>query len=93
MWLAIVSGVSAVYRLDPAPGAGREPYRTLVPELVDRWIGWAAGQISGTPAKRRREAAAAIAIIDGLLLLRHLAGPDTADLAARSIGAPQVRSD
>jgi AcrR family transcriptional regulator len=73
--------------------AGREPYRTLVPELVDRWIGWAAGHISGTPARRRREAAAAVATIDGLLILRQLAGPETADLAARAIGAPRASTE
>jgi AcrR family transcriptional regulator len=74
--------------------AGREPYRTFVPHLVDGWIDWAADHLSGTPAKRRREAAAAIATIDGLLILRQLAGPETADLAARRIGAPRTaRSD
>jgi AcrR family transcriptional regulator len=66
--------------------AGREPYRSLVPQLVDGWIEWAAEHIVGTPAKRRAEAAAAIATIDGLLLLRQLAGPEAADLAARRLG-------
>jgi AcrR family transcriptional regulator len=68
--------------------AGREPYHSFVPQLVRGWIDWAADHLSGTPAARRREAAAAIATIDGLLLLRRLAGPDTANLAARRIGAP-----
>ena len=70
--------------------AGRSPYDALVPQLVTAWIEWAAGRLRGPPARRRREAAAAIAVIDGLLLLRQLAGPDTADLAARRIG--DVRS-
>jgi AcrR family transcriptional regulator len=67
--------------------AGHEPYRTVVPQLVDRWIDWAADHLSGNPTTRRREAAAAIAVIDGLLLVRQLAGPDTADRAARRICA------
>lgn len=67
--------------------AGREPYRTLVPHLVEAWIGWAAGFIDGTAARRRAEAEAAIAAVDGLLLLRQLAGPEVADRAARRLGA------
>ncbi len=64
---------------------GLEPYRTLVPRLVDGWIEWAASLID-TTAQRRDEAAAAIALIDGLLLLRQLAGADTADRAAHRLG-------
>ena len=66
--------------------AGRDPYRTLVPQLVEVWIAWAAESISGTPRRRRTEAETAIAMIDGLLLLRQLAGPDAANRAARRLG-------
>jgi AcrR family transcriptional regulator len=65
--------------------AGREPYDAVVPLLVDGWIEWAAQLLDGPPATRRREAVAAIATIDGLLLLRQLAGADVADLAARQV--------
>jgi len=65
---------------------GREPFRTLVPQLVEAWIEWAAAFICGTRARRRSEAEAAIAVLDGLLLLRQLAGPEVADRAARRIG-------
>ena len=65
---------------------GREPYRTLVPQLVEAWIAWASEFVRGTPARRRTEAEAAIAVLDGLLLLRQLAGPEAADRAARRIG-------
>jgi AcrR family transcriptional regulator len=68
--------------------AGLEPYRTIVPQLVDGWIAWAAGLLRGTPTRRRSEAAAAIATIDGLLLMRQLAGPAVADLAAKRLIAP-----
>lgn len=60
---------------------GREPYVDLVPALVEAWIEWAAGFIAAD-ADRRTEAATAIAMIDGLLLLRQLAGCATAEQAA-----------
>jgi AcrR family transcriptional regulator len=66
---------------------GREPYHTLVPQLIQAWIEWAYGVLSGTPSHRRVEAETAIATIDGLLLTRQLAGPTTADRAARRIMA------
>lgn len=61
--------------------AGLEPYRTVVPQLVDAWVAWAAEHLTGPPERRRAEAEAAIALVDGLLLLRHLAGPDAAERA------------
>ncbi|MCV7072419.1 hypothetical protein MJO55_24145 [Mycolicibacterium rufum] len=36
--------------------------------------------------RRAREAEATMALIDGLLLMRHLAGPRAADRAARALG-------
>jgi AcrR family transcriptional regulator len=66
--------------------AGREPYRTVVPALVGAWIDWAATFVEGAPKRRRTEAEAAIALIDGLLLLRLLAGPAAGDRAARRLG-------
>jgi hypothetical protein len=44
------------------------------------------GFLTGTPSVRRAEAAAAIAVIDGLLLLRLLAGPAAAARAATRLG-------
>ena len=66
--------------------SGREPYRTLVPQLVQGWIDWVAGFVDGDPEHRRAEAEAAIAVLDGLLLLRQLAGTDAAERAAHRIG-------
>ncbi len=65
---------------------GQEPYATLLSHLVDAWIDWTAEFIDAPPKQRRGEAEAAIAILDGLLLLRQLAGPEAADRAARTIG-------
>ena len=66
--------------------AGREPYLSLVPPLVEAWITWASAFLMGTPARRRAEAEAAIAVLDGLLILRQVAGPKVAARAARTIG-------
>ncbi|MDH3679994.1 MAG: TetR/AcrR family transcriptional regulator [Acidimicrobiia bacterium] len=66
--------------------AGREPFRTLVPHLIEAWIEWVSTFLDGTPKQRRSEAEAAIALIDGLLLLRQLAGPAAANRAARTLG-------
>ncbi len=66
--------------------AGRDPYQSLVPSLVEMWIAWAAEFIEGTPRQRRTEAVTAIAMLDGLLLVRQLAGPDAANRAARRLG-------
>jgi AcrR family transcriptional regulator len=66
--------------------AGRDPYRTLMPQLVDVWISWAAEFVPGTAKQRRTEAETAIALLDGLLLLRHVAGPTAADCVAKRLG-------
>lgn len=65
---------------------GREPYASVVPALVQGWIDWATNLIAPTNPRRRAEAETAIAIIDGLLLLRLLAGPDAANRAAATFG-------
>ena len=71
--------------------SGREPYRTLVPQLVDAWITWAGDLLQGTVARRRTEAETAIALLDGLLLLRQMAGSAAADRAAMRIGTASRR--
>lgn len=66
--------------------AGRAPFDRLVPALVEAWVAWAAEFVTGTPARRRREAEATIALLDGLLLLRQLSGAAAADRAAKALG-------
>ena len=66
--------------------AGREPYRTLVAQLVDAWASWLTEFLTGTAAARRTEAEAAITLIDGLLLLRQVAGPAASGRVARRLG-------
>ena len=67
--------------------ARREPYASLAPVIIDRWVDWIEPRIAApTPARRRQGALASIAIIDGLLLLRRVSGARTANAAARAIG-------
>lgn len=58
--------------------AGVEPYRSLAPVLMQGWIDWLAPRLEGTPAHRRREATAAVALLDGLLVVRHVLGAEHA---------------
>jgi AcrR family transcriptional regulator len=65
---------------------GRPPYTTIAPALTEAWIAWAAELLPGTASARRAEAAAAVALLDGLLMLRAIAGDDAARTAARRLG-------
>jgi AcrR family transcriptional regulator len=65
---------------------GREPFRSLVAKFVGAWIGWAASQFDESVSDRIAEAEAAIALIDGLLLLRSIAGAESAGRAATVFG-------
>ena len=66
---------------------GAEPYRTLSSAIVEQWLPWLASRVEArTAPQREREALAIMAQMDGLLLLRRLAGPAAADRAARVLG-------
>jgi AcrR family transcriptional regulator len=66
--------------------AGRAPFDQVVPQLVELWIAWAGDHLDLPAKQRRAEAAASIVLIDGLLLLRQLAGASEADAAAARLG-------
>lgn len=84
---AEVDPVSAVFfEANGLAAAGRPPYAELLPELVTGWIDAVADIIEAEPEARRGEAEAAIALLDGLLLVRQLVGPDAADRAAHALG-------
>lgn len=66
--------------------AGQTPYDRLAPQITEAWVEWMSGFLTGVDEHRRSEAEAALALIDGLMLLRQLAGPAAASRAARSLG-------
>jgi AcrR family transcriptional regulator len=67
--------------------AGVAPYDLLAPALVEGWVAWVAPRMAGRTAEvRRRQALAAVAQLDGLLLVRRLLGPAAADAAAKEAG-------
>ncbi len=66
--------------------AGAKPFQELAAALFGGWVEWMSGFFSGNPQKRQSEAEATLALIDGLLLMRQLAGPQAADRAAKALG-------
>lgn len=67
--------------------AGVEPYDELTPALVDHWISWLAPRVAGESELARREhATAAVALVDGLLLVHHTVGADASHAAAVGLG-------
>lgn len=67
---------------------GVEPFATLVPPVVDRWIDHLETLLMGSCPDARREAEVAIALLDGLLVVRQVSGADVANRAAeRLLGA------
>lgn len=65
---------------------GREPYASLVPQFVTFWVSWAERFIDDTPEVAKVEAETAVAIVDGLLLLRLISGEDAANRVAVRLG-------
>src|SRR5690242_18751334 len=83
---ALDSVFAIFFEANGLAAAKRTPYATVVPTLVHLWVDWVAGLVDGTPAEQRREAEAAIALIDGLLLLRLIGGAAAANRAAERLG-------
>lgn len=65
--------------------AGQLPYRDLSAALARDWTAWLAEHLTGPADSRRQAAAALLAQLDGLLLLRHTGDPDLAHAAARGL--------
>lgn len=66
--------------------AGIEPFRGIAGGLVTAWVDWLSGFLDADPSGQRAEAEATLALLDGLLLLRQLAGPAAANRAAARLG-------
>jgi len=61
-----------------------EPYCRLSKEILNEWAKWLESRVAGkTVEDRRAKALALMAQIDGLLLLRQILGPKSADAAFR----------
>ncbi len=75
------------FELTGLASAGTEPYRSIAALMIDGWTDWMAPYVEGsTPAVRRRRALALEAQLDGLLLMRRIAGAEAADAAATELG-------
>lgn len=66
--------------------AGAQPFRDLAGALVEGWVTWLSGFFGGNAKQRRAEAEATLALIDGVLLMRQLAGAQAGDRAAKALG-------
>jgi AcrR family transcriptional regulator len=68
--------------------AGRSPYAELAPLLVEGWVDWLEPHLAVAGPERRDRALALVAVLDGLLLLRQIGGPEASAAAARRLGIP-----
>ena len=65
---------------------GREPYRTLVPLLVDAWVDWTAGFLEGTRPAGGRRPRPRSRRSTGCCCSARWPGRDVARRAARTLG-------
>lgn len=70
---------AAFFELVGLSAAGRHPYRAVVPSAIEAWVSWLMPQVDAPD--RRSGALSVIATLDGLLLIRHSAGPQAGELA------------
>jgi hypothetical protein len=66
--------------------SGLEPFDQLASRMMADWIDWLTEFFDGDPERRRAEAVATVALIDGLLLVRQIVGAAAADRAAAAMG-------
>lgn len=63
------------------------PYDVLAPTLLEQWLVWLEPRLDiPDPTQRRAQALALLAQLDGLLLVRTVAGAAAADQAATALG-------
>lgn len=66
--------------------SGQEPYATILEQVMEAWRLWLMEFFSGDDDHRRVEAETAMALLDGLLLMRQTLGADAAERAAANAG-------
>lgn len=91
-WLRVAWPILTSERADPvfkiffeAAGLairGGAPFDSVIPMVVEAWINLLMPLLDVPEDKKRAEAEAAVALVDGLLLLRHLMGHQVAQRAA-----------
>lgn len=78
---------AAFFEVVGLASAGREPFVTMAPMLIDSWVDWLVPRIAADDVQDPRDGALAlVAQIDGLLLLRQVKGVRAANKAARQLG-------
>lgn len=65
--------------------ADQEPYRTAITGLTTAWAAWMLEHLDAPAERLQDRAAAVLAVLDGLLVLRVAAGTDMAEGAFRGI--------
>ena len=61
---------------------GQEPFRTAAAAVFTSWLEWVAARLDVAEAERPAAAAGLLALLDGLLLTRFVAGEAVAERAA-----------
>ena len=61
---------------------GREPFRAIAAAIAEDWLRWAEQRLDVPAPERRAAAAGVLAVVDGLLLLRFVAGEGAFQQAA-----------
>lgn len=83
---------SLLFQLLGLASAGLAPYEALAAAVMSEWVDWLMPRVDEPGATRRRgQARAVVAQLDGLLLLRQIAGPKAAADAAAELGITEGR--
>ncbi|MGY1730667.1 TetR/AcrR family transcriptional regulator [Geodermatophilus sp. SYSU D01045] len=61
---------------------GRQPHADLARRVAEDWLGWVGPRLAVDDGEREAAAAGLLAALDGVLLVRAVAGPDRAEAAA-----------
>ncbi|MEV6521628.1 helix-turn-helix domain-containing protein [Longispora sp. NPDC051575] len=90
-WSALrTPGADALFRVHfevaGQAAAGRAPYRALAAALAAHWADWLSPRVAVPVERRNGRAAALLAQLDGLLLLRAVGQAALADTAATELG-------
>lgn len=94
MWRALATPeIDSIFRvyieLFGLAAARRSPYDEVMSRVGHKWLDWLAQRMMGSLDERRAGSAATFAQVDGMLLLRHVVSPKSADMAASLLVSPR----